>query len=102
MDFTQTPGLVTQGAYSTGNSVLSKKAIPDVRGLTLEQAKQRLNAEGFKNIEIEGVVVYTDADNGIVKNQSPSPTSSSGIFGTSSTYFTDTLIILTVGQKDGV
>lgn len=102
VDFTQSPGLVTHGTYSTGNSVLSKKAIPDVRGLTLEQAKQRLNAEGFKNIEIEGVVVYTDADNGIVKNQSPSPTSSSGIFGTSSTYFTDTLIILTVGQKDGV
>lgn len=102
VDFTQSPGIVTDGKYSTSNSVLSKKAIPDVRGLTLEQAKQRLAAEGFNNIEIEGVTVYTDADNGIVKNQSPSPSSSSGIFGTSSTYFTDTLIILTVGQKDGI
>ena len=81
--------------------MLSKKAIPDVRGLSLEQAKQRLNAEGFNNIKIEGVTVYTDAENGMVKNQSPSPTST-GIFGTTSTYFTDTEIILTVGQKDGV
>lgn len=81
--------------------MLSKKPIPDVRGLPLEQAKQRLNAEGFNNIKIEGVTVYTDAENGMVKNQSPSP-ASTGIFGTASTYFTDTEIILTVGQKDGV
>ena len=101
VDFTKNPAVVSDGAYSNSNSVLSKKAIPDVRGLTLEQAKQRLNAEGFNNIKIEGVTVYTDAENGMVKNQSPSP-ASTGIFGTASTYFTDTEIILTVGQKDGV
>lgn len=101
VDFTKNPAVVSGGAYSNSNSVLSKKAIPDVRGLTLEQARQRLSAEGFNNIKIEGVTVYTDAENGIVKNQSPSP-ASTGIFGTASTYFTDTEIILTVGQKDGV
>lgn len=101
VDFTKNPAVVSDGAYSNSNSVLSKKAIPDVRGLSLEQAKQRLNAEGFNNIKIEGVTVYTDAENGMVKNQSPSP-ASTGIFGTASTYFTDTEIILTVGQKDGV
>ena len=100
VDFTKNPAVVS-GAYSNSNSVLSKKPIPDVRGLSLEQAKQRLNAEGFNNIKIEGVTVYTDAENGMVKNQSPSP-ASTGIFGTASTYFTDTEIILTVGQKDGV
>lgn len=101
VDFTKNPAVVSGGAYSNSNSVLSKKPIPDVRGLSLEQAKQRLNAEGFNNIKIEGVTVYTDAENGMVKNQSPSP-ASTGIFGTASTYFTDTEIILTVGQKDGV
>ena len=101
VDFTKNPAVVSGGAYSNSNSVLSKKPIPDVRGLPLEQAKQRLNAEGFNNIKIEGVTVYTDAENGMVKNQSPSP-ASTGIFGTASTYFTDTEIILTVGQKDGV
>lgn len=101
VDFTKNPSVVSGGAYSNSNSVLSKKPIPDVRGLSLEQAKQRLNAEGFNNIKIEGVTVYTDAENGMVKNQSPSP-ASTGIFGTASTYFTDTEIILTVGQKDGV
>ena len=102
VDFTKSPAVVSNGTYSSGTaSSVIRKSMPSVQGLSMESAVSQLRASGFTNIEIQNQIVYTDAENGKVLSQSPSPSSSS-IIGMATTYPTDTKIILVVGQKEGI
>lgn len=105
VDFTKNPAVVTNGMYSSQNTVVvsGRKQMPSVLGMTQNQAVATLVAAGFNssNIHINYVVVHTDADNGVVISQDPSATAS-GIMGLTQTYDVNTQITLTVGQKDGI
>lgn len=105
VDFTKNPAVVTNGMYSSQNTVVvsGRKQMPSVLGMTQNQAVATLVAAGFNssNIHINYVVVHTDADNGVVISQDPSATAS-GIMGLTQTYDINTQITLTVGQKDGI
>ncbi|MBQ4625772.1 MAG: PASTA domain-containing protein, partial [Clostridia bacterium] len=101
VDFTATPAVVSEGSYSSSAIISTRKQLPNVQGLSLSVAEKRLNDQGFFKIEIKGQTVYTDAEDGLVLSQSPSPSSSS-IIGMTTTYPVDTEITLVVGQKDGV
>lgn len=106
VDFTQNPAVVSNGIYTSQTTIVpsgGRKQMPSVVGMTQNQAVATLVAAGFNssNIHIDHEVVYTDADNGVVISQDPSATAS-GIMGLTQTYDTNTQIILTVGQKDGI
>ena len=105
IDFTQNPAVVTNGTYSaqssSGSSSGRKVPMPSVTGLTMASALSQLESSGFTNIQIQYQVVNNDMDNGVVLNQTPSPTSSS-IIGITQTYDTNTEVTLVVGQKDGI
>ncbi|MEE1012470.1 MAG: Stk1 family PASTA domain-containing Ser/Thr kinase [Acutalibacteraceae bacterium] len=98
VDFTQSPAVVLHENYSQGSS---KKAIPNVVGLSLEGAISQLEANGFKNYVVEQRIVYSESENGIVLTQSPEASSSS-IIGITQTYPLTTQITLVVGQKEGI
>lgn len=98
VDFTQTPAVVSNENYTSGSS---RKAIPNVVGLSLENAIAQLEASGFKNYTVNQRTVYTENENGVVLEQSPSSTSSS-IIGITQTYPITTEITLVVGQKEGI
>ncbi len=101
VDFTVTPATVINGSYSSSAIVQTRKQIPDVQGLSIEEAERKLNSQGFYNISYESTIVYTNDKDGIVLSQSPTPSTSS-IIGITNTYPIDTRITLTVGQKDGI
>ena len=98
VDFTQSPAVVSNENYSQGSS---KKAIPDVVGLSLEGAISQLESQGFKNYVVEQRLVFSDSENGIVLTQSPAAASNS-IIGLTQTYPLTTQITLVVGQKEGI
>ena len=99
VDFTQDPPVVINGSYSSSGS--SKRAIPNVVGMTMQQAISQLESSGFRNYQIQQQPVYNDSENGRVISQSPSATSSS-IIGITQTYSLDTVVTLVVGQKEGI
>ncbi len=101
VDFSVTPAVLINGSYSSSAIVSTRKQIPDVQGLTIEEAERKLKNQGFYNISYESTIVYTSDKDGKVLSQSPSPSSSS-IIGITNTYPIDTRITLTVGQKDGI
>ncbi len=98
VDFTQTPSVIVTESYTSGSS---KKAIPNVVGLSLDAAIAQLEANGFKNYVVEQKMVFTDSENGKVLEQNPT-SSSSGIIGIAQTYPITTQITLVVGQKEGI
>ena len=98
VDFTQTPPVIITESYSAGST---KRAIPNVVGLSLQSAIAQLESGGFKNYVVEQRIVYTDNDNGKVLEQNPS-SSSGGIIGMTQTYPVTTQITLVVGQKEGI
>ncbi len=101
VDFTLTPAVIINGSYSSSAIISTRKQIPDVQGLSIEEAERKLKNQGFYNIGYESTIVYSSDKDGIVLSQSPSPSSSS-IIGIANTYPIDTRITLTVGQKDGI
>ncbi|MBR4727315.1 MAG: Stk1 family PASTA domain-containing Ser/Thr kinase [Clostridia bacterium] len=102
INFKNDPPIVYDEDYPTHSSpTVTRASLPDVTGDTETEAKNELEDAGFTNITVDYRTVYNDNQNGIVIAQSPSPTGS-GMLALSSYYSTDTEIILTVGQKDGV
>ena len=100
VDFSSEPIRITDGQYSAGGiSAVSNKKLPSVTGRQLTSAQAVLENEGFRNISVKYQTVTEVSQDGMVLAQSPSP-SSDGIFAT--TYSTDTLIELTVGQMEGI
>ena len=102
VNFKNDPPVVYDEDYPTPSSpTVTRAALPDVTGDTETEAKRELANAGFENVTVEHRTVYSDSQNGIVIVQSPAP-SGSGMLALGSYYSTDTEIILTVGQKDGV
>ena len=99
VDFTQDPPIVLNGSY--GSSGSSRRAIPNVVGMTMEAALAQLESTGFKNYRIQQQAVYNDSENGRVLSQTPSATSST-IIGITQTYSLDTVVTIVVGQKEGI
>lgn len=99
VDFTQDPPVVSNGTYSSSGS--SRRAVPNVVGMTMEQAISQLESSGFRNYQIQQQTVYSDSENGRVLSQSPSATSNT-IIGITQTYPLDTVVTIVVGQKEGI
>jgi len=98
VDFTQTPSVIITESYTSGST---KKAIPNVVGLSLDSAIAQLESNGFKNYVVEQRIIYTDGEDGKVLEQTPT-SSSTGIIGMTQTYPITTQITLVVGQKEGI
>ncbi len=99
VDFTQDPPVVSNGTYSSSGG--SRRAVPNVVGMTMQQAIEQLESNGFRNYQVETRTVYDDSENGRVLSQSPSATSST-IIGITQTYPLDTVVTIVVGQKEGI
>lgn len=99
VDFTQDPPVMLNGSY--GSSGSSRRAIPNVVGMTMDAAISQLESTGFKNYRIQQQAVYDDSENGRVLSQTPSATSST-IIGITQTYSLDTVVTIVVGQKEGI
>ncbi len=99
VDFTQDPPVVTNGVYSSSGS--SRRAIPNVVGMPMENAIKELESNGFRNYVIKQQNVTSESENGRVLSQSPSATSSA-IIGITQTYPLDTVVTIVVGQKEGI
>ncbi len=99
VDFTQDPPVILNESYSSSGS--SRRAIPNVVGMTMQQAISQLESHGFKNYQVQQQAVYSDSENGRVISQSPSATSST-IIGITQTYSLDTVVTIVVGQKEGI
>ena len=99
VDFNQDPPVVLNSSY--GSSGSSRRAIPNVVGMTMEAAISQLESTGFKNYRIQQQAVYDDSENGRVLSQTPSATSST-IIGITQTYSLDTVVTIVVGQKEGI
>lgn len=104
VDFTQTTPVITGGLYSSSSIIESesRKPIPSVVGLSMEDAESQLRSQGFYNINIDYKYVQSQSDNGKVISQTPSASGSSGILGISTTYPLDEEITLVIGQKFGI
>ena len=99
VDFTQDPPVVLNGSY--GSSGSSRRAIPNVVGMTMQAAIDQLESTGFKNYRVQQQSVYDDSENGRVLSQTPSATSNT-IIGITQTYSLDTVVTIVVGQKEGI
>ncbi len=97
VDFTKNPAVISNGFYSSGSSLGTRKAMPSVTGLSYETAVAQLNSLGFRNIRKEEQTVSSLNEINKVINQSPSA-SSQGILGVTTTYSLDTEIVLVVGK----
>ncbi len=101
IDFTKDPAVVTNESYIK-EEVLSRNPLPNVVGLYQSEAISRLNSSGFNNIRVAYRNVYSDSENGVVLEQSPT-VSSSLLGGMGQNYYdTKTEVILYVGQKEGI
>ena len=99
VDFTQDPPVASNGTYSSSGS--SRRSIPNVVGMTMDQAISQLESNGFRNYHVQQQPVYNESDNGRVLSQSPTATSST-IIGIAQTYPLDTEVTIVVGQKEGI
>lgn len=105
VDFTQYPPVITNERYTNQSSIITgtRKPMPALVGKTMSDAYIQLRTSGFNtsNVRIVYKPVFTDAENGIVLEQTPEPTPS-GIMGLTQNYDTNTEITLVVGQKEGL
>ena len=100
VSFMSNPAVVTDAKYTNGFNVTSAK-LPDVMGMTEEEAKATLEAAGFWNVYVTGTTVLNPNQDGKVISQTPAGSSSGGIFG-GSIYSVDQKIDLIVGQMEGI
>lgn len=98
IDFTKNPPEVTNGNYTQKLTlpVADRKAIPDVTGQNIQNARATLNAAGFNNISIVETEVQTVTQIDKVVSQNPSASLIS-----IQTYPLDTNITLYVGKMAG-
>ena len=108
VNFTRNPATVSNeryaNRYTPGTSSGGTAAVlPDVTGMTLSQARGALAARGFTNIDVKYTQVNDASRNGVVLSQSPEGTNTNSIVDRiTSSISTDTKIVLTVGQMEGV
>lgn len=99
VDFTQSPAVVLNENYKSSSG--TRRAIPNVVGMTLDNAIAQLESNGFNNYHVEAQIVYDSASDGRILSQSPSATSNT-IIGITQTYPINTEITLVVGEREGV
>ena len=100
IDFTKNPAVISNGTYTPADSPVTRKAIPNVTGLSYETAYAQLVSIGFTNIRKEEKLVTSPSDVNKVISQTPS--ASAQILGVAQTYPLDTEIVLVVGKDFGL
>ena len=107
-DFTVNPARITDEKYSPLGVTSISAPLPSVTGMTMSEAQTTLNEAGFYNITINPQQTENASEDGIVISQSPEASASEtqspfgGIIPTVNSISTDTEVILTVGQYEGV
>lgn len=103
VNFTTNPATVSNKLYTNSGSASPSKTLPNVVGQSLDSAKATLKASGFENVTVNYVVTVDSTQSGKVISQNPvGASSTSPIFGSSSSYPTNTQITLNVGSMEGV
>ena len=103
VDFTRNPAGVSNEKYAYRSSGAYTAVLPDVTGQPMSVARSTLASRGFTNVTVEYTQVTDIARDGIVIKQSPEGSSTSSIVDRlTGSIPTDTKIVLTVGQREGV
>ena len=100
VSFMSNPAVVTDVKYTNGLNVSSAK-LPNVVGRSEAEARAALESAGFWNVYVSGTTVLNPNQDGKVIAQTPTGSTSSGIFN-SSIYSVDQKIDLYVGQLEGI
>ncbi len=95
INFSSKPAKVSNGSYVNPSANVQRKQMPDVQGMTYEEAYEKLQTTGFYNINKKGQITYDSSKIGVVISQSPS---SSIVI----VYPVNTEIDLYVGTADGI
>ena len=100
VSFMSNPAVVTDVKYTNGLNVSSAK-LPNVVGMSEAEARAALESAGFWNVYVSGTTVLNPNQDGKVIAQTPTGSTSTGIFN-SSIYSVDQKIDLYVGQLEGI
>ena len=102
VDFTTNPGTVSNPIYASTGSSSPSAVLPNVVGMTYEEAASTLRAKGFNNINTTYTPTADESRNGKVVSQSPQGGNGSIIGSIGALYPTNTQVTIVIGQLEGV
>ena len=102
VDFTTNPGTVSNQLYASTGSSSPSSLLPNVVGMSYEEAISTLRGRGFNNVSTTYTPTTDSSQNGKVISQSPQGSSGSIIGSIGALYPTNTQVTIVIGQVEGV
>ena len=102
VDFTTNPATVSNPLYASTGSSSPSALLPNVVGMTYEEATSALRGRGFTNVNTTYTPTTDPSQNGKVISQSPQGSSGSIIGSIGALYPTNTQVTIVIGQVEGV